>query len=97
MYGCKFTSRKPNYTDKWVFFPAAGQRDRTGLNDAGAVGYYWSSSLGLTYSFEACDILFDSDYVACLFFQPRYIGHSVRPVFPFNGISDIDYEEGGKE
>ena len=34
-----------DYTDNWIFLPAAGLRRDKNLEDAGAIGYYWSSCL----------------------------------------------------
>ena len=46
--GRKFTSRKPGYTEKWIFLPASGYRDgnngATDVRYAGSSGYYWSAS-----------------------------------------------------
>ena len=44
-YGYKVQSKKPGYTDNWIFLPAAGCRDDDNLYDVRSYGYYWSSSL----------------------------------------------------
>ena len=42
--GLKFTSKKPGFSDKWIFLPAAGTKsDRTILY--GFIGKYWTSSI----------------------------------------------------
>ena len=43
--GWKCVSTKADYTDKYIFLPAAGYRFGTSLYHAGSYGYYWSSSL----------------------------------------------------
>ena len=72
-----------------IFLPAAGYRldDLFGagyrygddLNDAGDVGYYWSSSLYTDYPYLAWGVFFGSDYVS-RYDNFRYCGQSVRPV-----------------
>ena len=79
--GCKFTSKVDGYTDKFLFFPAAGGAANGIASDVGYVGCYWGASL------------YDNDYYQALryFFyygEPIYIidtisrrdGYSVRPV-----------------
>ena len=74
--GCKVTSNKAGYTDKFIFLPAAGLR-----YDGAPSGYYWSSSLNEYCSYDAWFLYFNSDgrsrngYYRCL-------GLSVRPVLP---------------
>ncbi|MEE1174395.1 MAG: hypothetical protein U0K53_02850 [Paludibacteraceae bacterium] len=59
-----------------IFLPAAGY---PGVNTAGYVGYYWSSSL-ITFDSSCPYILyFDSDGVSCIGHYRCY-GYSVRPV-----------------
>lgn len=66
-----------------IFLPAAGYRDKDGLNEVGESGYYWSSRLGFEEdnTQKASVIEFDSNYWA---FDDegnyRYIGQSVRAV-----------------
>ena len=43
--GYKVQSKKPGYTDNWIFLPAAGCRIEDHPGRGGALGYYWSSSL----------------------------------------------------
>ena len=62
-----------------IFFPVAGFRYGSVLDDAGAYGSYWSSSLNTSYSNYAYYLSFDSDYVDRYYFD-RYGGRSVRPV-----------------
>ena len=79
VYGRKFTSNKTGYTDKWIFLPAAGYRDGASLNDAGADGGCWSSSLYTDNPYFAyCVYLFSANVY--WYSDYRYFGQSVRPV-----------------
>ncbi len=89
--GRKVTSKKEAYTEKWIFLPAAGERDGSSLYNAGSSGYYWSSFLNsdkpylCTYSlwFRSVNMGWSN--------SDRYFGRSVRPVYGdvvhVNGIS----------
>ena len=77
--GMLVTSNIAGYTDKSIFLPAAGQWSDAKFGEAGTVGYYWSSTLGYTFS----------DYARYVYFYStefdrsvgvRYIGRCVRPV-----------------
>lgn len=59
-----------------IFLPAAGWRSKSSLHGAGDNGYYWSSTPNekSAYSLE-----FASSYHR-VYWNPRYLGHSVRPV-----------------
>lgn len=64
-----------------IFLPAAGLRNDTGLDAAGSIGDYWSSSLSTDYPFNAWLVFFSSDGLyrsTCTNY--RYFGQSVRPV-----------------
>ncbi|MDD6976236.1 MAG: hypothetical protein PUI52_05715 [Bacteroidales bacterium] len=79
--GYKVQSRKPGYTDNWIFLPAAGCRDGDYFNVVGSSGYYWSSSRS-TYTyrpFKADFMYFNSSYVGTGD-NDRFYGQSVRPV-----------------
>lgn len=76
--GKKFTSKRSGYTDSWIFLPAAGDRDGTGIYDAGSYGYYWSSTLDREYPNRAMILYFGSDNSVESYF--RNDGLSVRPV-----------------
>ena len=69
-------SKKPGYTDNWIFLPAAGWRRNDDLDDVGFYGYYWSSSLG---TYQVYGIYFEWAVING-FFGFRYSGNSVRPV-----------------
>ena len=59
-----------------IFLPAAGDRGRGGLNDAGSYGYYWSSSLDYDLGRAQYVIFYSDNYD----YSDRYGGRSVRPV-----------------
>ena len=63
-----------------IFLPAAGGRVGASLNDDGLIGYYWSSSLGTDYPFDARGCYFDSGVVGNWDYGGRYFGYSVRAV-----------------
>lgn len=81
--GCKVTSNKAGYTDKFIFLPAAGNRNGSDLLFVGDVGNYWSSSLYENDSEGAWGLYFYSDsHNLDYYFGYRYFGLSVRPVLP---------------
>ena len=77
--GYKVQSKKPGYTDNWIFLPAAGDRYSDRLSNVGSSGYYWSSSLNTDYPNGAYHVDFYSGDFIRGFFN-RYAGYSVRPV-----------------
>ena len=77
--GYKVQSKKPGYTDNWIFLPAAGWRDLDYLYDVGSRGDYWSSSLYTVSPDGACSMIFNSGYFGG-YYSLRYYGQSVRPV-----------------
>lgn len=77
--GFKVQSKKPGFTDKWIFLPAAGCRCDDNLKDAGSEGYYWSSSLDIDSPGYASSLYFYS-FTYCTFSHSRCNGQSVRPV-----------------
>lgn len=62
-----------------IFLPAAGYRLNASLSNAGAYGYYWSSSLRTDYPYYAWYVLFYSCPVYRSYYD-RFLGLSVRPV-----------------
>ena len=62
-----------------IFLPAAGYRYGTSLGSAGSYGFYWSGSLGESYSYYARYLLFNSGHRGTSNHNRRY-GRSVRPV-----------------
>ena len=78
--GCRFTSNKPGYTDRFIFLPAAGFRDD--LNDSkyvkvGSLGLYWSNTL--YYGGKGYCLALDH-FGAGWDYHERYCGLTVRPV-----------------
>ena len=78
--GRRFTSNKEGYTDKSIFLPFAGSRNDTLLEEAGAFGYYWYSTLNTSYPSYAWCFYFSSDNVYRYSRRRRCFGTSVRPV-----------------
>ena len=64
---------------KSIFLPAAGDRAGTYLENAGAYGFYWSSSLSAGYPGYALSVYFLSDFFDWGLTVIRYCGQSVRP------------------
>ncbi len=85
--GIRFSSNKAGYTDKWIFFPAAGY-----LGDVistpvqvGDRGCYWTSSLRDNITRDAFILDFNSndqvgDFISNGGVSVRLCGHTVRPV-----------------
>lgn len=69
-----------DYTDRSIFFPAAGAREGSRFYDVGTRGYYWSSSLYdfYLYPYEAWCYYLDNG--TSRGGTSRYYGASVRPV-----------------
>ncbi len=62
-----------------IFLPAAGYKYEDNLESAGWEGYYWASSLYISYPNSAYALYFDSDYVSW-YKNHRCYGQSIRPV-----------------
>ena len=75
--GYKVQSKKPGYTDNWIFLPAAGYRGDNHLYDVGFEGDYWSSCIAWSYAGCDCCMTFNSITVRG---GNRYLGQSIRPV-----------------
>ena len=73
--GRRFTSR---INGNSIFFPAAGYRYGTGLNDHGSSGYYWSSSL--YSSTNGYGLYFNSAGMNPAYYSIRFYGFTVRAV-----------------
>ena len=79
--GYKITSKKPGYTDRSIFLPAAGYRNGTSVTMIGTYGEYWSSSLSTDFSDYACGIHFLSYNIdRNNGIDLRLVGRTVRPV-----------------
>ena len=79
VYGYTVVSKKPGYTDKSIFLPAAGCRYIYYYSGVGSGGSYWSSSLSTDAPCDASSLYFISDNVMMRAYN-RYYGFSVRPV-----------------
>ena len=77
--GYKVQSKKPGYTDNWIFLPAAGYRWFNELDSVGSYGFYWSSSLYTDNPDSVHRMGFDSSDFG-MFLASRYSGRSIRPV-----------------
>ena len=73
--GCLFTGPNGNS----IFLPAAGDRHRSDLYNAGSYGNYWSSSLYSSYTYHAWYLYFGSGNCN-MYDYGRYNGLSVRAV-----------------
>ncbi len=78
VYGCKYASKKD--ATKYIFLPAAGDRDGTDVHFAGSGGLYWSSSLGSSGPNGAYYMGFYSGDGNPQCNGYRFYGFSVRPV-----------------
>ncbi len=70
---------KGDYSANSIFLPAAGWGYESSLNDAGLLGFYWSSTPNSDDSIRAWGPSFNSDEF-CWSCYYRYYGQSVRPV-----------------
>jgi hypothetical protein len=82
--GCRFYSNLEGYSDRSVFFPAAGlynlYGDGVALMNAGEVLYYWTSSLESSRPYSAYILKYLSDNASYSYVQRNY-GLPVRPVY----------------
>ena len=80
--GRKFTSKKKNADGTYnsIFLPAAGYRSGASLGSQGTCGYYWSSSLDTSYTYDARKLYFHSGSACTSSYYSRYYGPSVRAV-----------------
>ena len=62
--GYKVTSKKPGYTDKSIFLPAAGYFRGQAIEGREKSAYYWSSNRNEPFP----------DRAICLYFIPNFIG-----------------------
>ena len=66
--------------DIHIFFPASGRANGTGVNNRGSVGYYWSSSLHPSVSYDGLFLFFVSGDILPQYSNYRYYGFCVRSV-----------------
>lgn len=87
VYGCKFTSNIPGYSDKWIFIPAAGYRGPAGTEFDGVYCDIWSSSY-VTYYPKYAYGAHLQDHIVDI--DNRYWGYPVRAVYgdriPVSGV-----------
>lgn len=65
--------------DNWIFLPAAGSRLGTSSDDVGSYGFYWSSTVDESSSYDAYYLYFYSSSKGTNDYN-RYYGRTVRPV-----------------
>ena len=81
MCGYKVVSKKPGFTDKSIFLPAAGCRRSNLYEGVGYGGNYWSSSLSTDTPRDAFSLFFTSTEVKMVESNCyRYYGFPVRSV-----------------
>lgn len=89
--GYKITSKKPGYTDRFIFLPAAGYRNGTSVTMIGTYGEYWSSSLSTDFSDYACGIHFLSYNIdRNNGIDLRLVGRTVRPVLNKESAKNVN-------
>ena len=81
MAGYKVTGKKSGHTDRYIFLPAVGCRERSQHEGVGSEGIYWSSSLSEDYPDGAYMLFFES-VESGVDEEDRYVGLPVRPVCP---------------
>lgn len=77
--GAKLTSKVEGYTDKFLFFPAAGYAVVGKVYGVGYYGYCWSASLSAEDVYNAWRFLFYEGFYGVRN-DTRSCGYSVRPV-----------------
>ena len=75
-----------------IFLPAAGYRYGTSLSNAGSYGSYWSATPDSDSS-HACILYFYSSYYGW-YYNGRYYGHTVRPVYSEAPLRVVTIETG---
>ena len=81
--GWKVTSKKSGYTDRSIFLPAAGYRDRSSLSGAGSDSGHWSGSLYDDPSLALrLNLYYYNYYILNTLDDYRSRGWPVRPVCP---------------
>lgn len=80
--GIKFRSKKPGFTDCYIFLPSAGFKRGSELKNTGKSSSYLSRSLNIEYPYLAWRLYFQSDSRKILDDGYRTYGYSIRPVCP---------------
>lgn len=88
--GTKFTSNKPGYTDKYIFFPATGCRFGSELYGAGVICYNWTSTLYDADAHRAHRSVLRDSPEDLFRSDGRPGGHPIRAVCPSGRSTDTD-------
>lgn len=72
-------SKKKGYTSKSIFLPAGGNCEGAKKVDEGSFGHYWTSSVNMSYTYDARSFFFRSGR-AYIDYYYRYYGFLIRPV-----------------
>ena len=85
--GMTVTSRERGYEKNGIFLPASGYYDGSALQQAGSVGFIWSSNYG--FAAENAWYLYFYDPIPQVYTDCRYMGYPVRPVkrVPLESVS----------
>ena len=76
--GYLVTSKKEGFTDKSIFIPCAGDRHDGSHNNAGSIGYYWTSSI--VTNAPKCAYYSSPPHRVSYSQDSLYYGRSIRPV-----------------
>lgn len=96
--GYTVTSKIAGHEGNSIFLPAAGYRRGSDLIAAGDCGLYWTLSLYASYPYEALGVYFDPSYILGYYYDTRYSGFSIRPVYGDRPVTtDGDIEGTGEE
>lgn len=79
--GYKVTSNVDGYVGNFIFLPAAGNGDKSGVINKGTYGGYWTSTpLESTSKAAAYNLYFYGETIHAVQNTNRYTGRSIRPV-----------------
>ena len=88
--GAKFTSKKPGYTDKYIFIPAAGCLFGVELYSAGLCIYGWTATLYAADASRAYRSVQRDTPDVEIRSDGRAGGHTIRAVCPSDSSTDAD-------
>ncbi|MBR0053524.1 MAG: leucine-rich repeat protein [Bacteroidales bacterium] len=94
--GYTVTSKIPGYEGKSIFLPAAGYCRNVTLYSEDSCGLYWASSLYVRDPRYAQGMYFDPSYIIGAYYDTRFSGFSIRPVYgdrPVTTGGDIEGTE----
>ena len=89
--GYRVTSKVSGYVGNSIFLPAAGYSIGYSVDSVGSWGNYWSSSLNVSDSRKARELLIGSSFFNTLSDQ-RYTGNSIRPVYDPSSVPPVSPE-----